>query len=55
VEEINMISIHIKTLYIDGMSCAACSAKIEKKLNKLESVKATLNLATEKCSLKQLM
>jgi Cu+-exporting ATPase len=36
-------------LKISGMSCAACSAKIEKKLNKLDGViKAAVNLATEK-------
>jgi len=36
-------------LAITGMSCAACAAKIEKKLNKLDGVKsATVNLAGEK-------
>ncbi|MDD3024137.1 MAG: heavy metal translocating P-type ATPase, partial [Syntrophomonadaceae bacterium] len=36
-------------LQISGMSCAACAAKIEKKLNKSEGVlKAIVNLATEK-------
>jgi len=39
-------------LKITGMSCAACSAKIEKKLNKLEGIeKATINLATERASI----
>lgn len=39
------------TLKISGMTCAACSARIEKKLNKLEGVtKAAVNLATEKAS-----
>ena len=38
-----------ETLEISGMSCAACSARIEKKLNKLEGVtKAAVNLAAEK-------
>jgi Cu+-exporting ATPase len=38
-------------LKITGMSCAACSAKIEKKLNKLDGIqKASVNLATEKAS-----
>jgi Cu+-exporting ATPase len=38
-----------ETLKISGMSCAACSARIEKKLNKLEGVtKAAVNLAAEK-------
>ncbi len=40
------------TLNISGMTCASCSAKVEKKLNKLEGVsKAAVNLATEKASI----
>ncbi len=35
-------------LAIGGMTCAACSARIEKQLNKLPGVEATVNLATEK-------
>ncbi|MEU6393133.1 heavy metal translocating P-type ATPase [Streptomyces sp. NPDC046939] len=35
-------------LAIGGMTCAACSARIEKKLNRLDGVTATVNLATEK-------
>ena len=39
------------TLKISGMSCAACSARIEKGLNALEGVKqANVNLAAEKAS-----
>ena len=34
-------------LGIGGMTCASCSARIEKKLNKLEGVTATVNFATE--------
>jgi Cu+-exporting ATPase len=42
---------NIVGLKITGMSCAACSAKIEKKLNRTEGVKkAAVNLATEKAS-----
>ncbi len=38
-------------LKISGMSCAACSAKIERRLNKLEGVRrATVNLATERAT-----
>jgi Cu+-exporting ATPase len=38
-------------LKITGMSCAACSAKIEKKLSKLRGVsKANVNLTTEKAT-----
>lgn len=40
------------TLLIDGMSCASCSAKIEKHLNELEGViEASVNLATSKATI----
>ena len=35
-------------LEIGGMTCASCAARIEKKLNKLDGVSATVNYATEK-------
>ena len=35
-------------LDISGMTCAACAARIEKKLNKLDGVRATVNYATER-------
>ena len=35
-------------LVIGGMTCASCAARIEKKLNKLGGVVATVNYATEK-------
>ncbi len=39
-------------LKISGMTCAACSARIEKKLNTLEGVKqANVNLTTERASI----
>jgi Cu+-exporting ATPase len=34
-------------LVIGGMTCASCAARVEKKLNKLDGVSATVNLATE--------
>jgi Cu+-exporting ATPase len=34
-------------LAITGMTCASCAARIEKRLNKLEGVEATVNFATE--------
>ncbi len=38
-------------LKVSGMSCAACSAKIEKKLGRTDGViKASVNLATEKAN-----
>ncbi len=35
-------------LSISGMTCASCANRIERKLNKLEGVTATVNYATEK-------
>ena len=35
-------------LEISGMTCASCANRIERKLNKLEGVTATVNYATEK-------
>ncbi|SDT26227.1 Cu+-exporting ATPase [Actinopolymorpha singaporensis] len=35
-------------LLIGGMTCASCAARVEKKLNKLDGVVATVNYATEK-------
>ena len=34
------------SLSIDGMTCAACAVRIEKKLNKLDEVRATVNYAS---------
>lgn len=34
-------------LDISGMTCASCAARIEKKLNKLDGVQASVNYATE--------
>ncbi|NJP65329.1 heavy metal translocating P-type ATPase [Streptomyces spiramenti] len=35
-------------LSIGGMTCAACAVRIEKKLNRMDGVTATVNYATEK-------
>ncbi|BBZ00882.1 carbonate dehydratase [Mycolicibacterium chitae] len=37
-------------LAIGGMTCASCAMRIEKKLNKLDGVTATVNYATEKAT-----
>ena len=37
-------------LQIGGMTCASCANRIEKKLNKLDGVEASVNYATEKAS-----
>jgi P-type Cu+ transporter len=34
-------------LELEGMTCAACAVRIEKKLNRLDGVDATVNFATE--------
>src|SRR5512132_1697193 len=43
-----------KTLRLDleRMTCASCAARIEKKLNKLEGVEATVNFATEQATVR---
>ncbi len=37
-------------LIIGGMTCASCAARIEKKLNRMDGVEASVNYATEKAS-----
>jgi Cu+-exporting ATPase len=39
-------------LDLEGMTCASCAARIEKKLNKLEGVDATVNFATERATIR---
>ncbi|QTZ94054.1 heavy metal translocating P-type ATPase [Streptomyces auratus] len=39
---------HGVELQIGGMTCASCAARIEKKLNRMEGVTATVNYATER-------
>ena len=34
-------------LQVGGMTCASCAARIEKKLNRMPGVSATVNFATE--------
>lgn len=38
------------SLDIEGMTCASCANRIQKKLNKVEGVSATVNYATEKAT-----
>ncbi|MFJ7065522.1 heavy metal translocating P-type ATPase [Streptomyces sp. NPDC101115] len=38
----------VTELTIGGMTCASCAARVEKKLNRMEGVTATVNYATEK-------
>jgi Cu+-exporting ATPase len=41
---------HEAELLIGGMTCASCAARIEKKLNKIDGVTASVNYATEKAT-----
>ncbi|MEV0228272.1 heavy metal translocating P-type ATPase [Nonomuraea sp. NPDC050786] len=38
-------------LVIGGMTCAACAARVERKLNRMEGVSASVNYATEKATI----
>ena len=35
-------------LAIEGMTCASCAARIEKRLSRIDGVEATVNYATER-------
>jgi Cu+-exporting ATPase len=37
-------------LDIDGMTCSSCAARVEKQLNKIDGVRASVNFATERAS-----
>jgi Cu+-exporting ATPase len=39
-------------LDLEGMTCASCAARIERKLNKLDDVEATVNFATEQATVR---
>ncbi|MBR7839694.1 heavy-metal-associated domain-containing protein [Actinospica durhamensis] len=37
-------------LEITGMTCASCAARIEKRLNRIDGVSASVNYATERAA-----
>jgi P-type Cu+ transporter len=39
-------------LELEGMTCASCAARIERKLNKLEGVEGSVNFATERATVR---
>jgi len=39
-------------LELEGMTCAACATRIERKLNRVEGVEATVNFATERATVR---
>ena len=39
-------------LDLEGMSCASCASSIERRLNELDGVEATVNLATEQATVR---
>ena len=45
------ISHTVIELAVGGMTCASCAARVEKKLNKLSGVVATVNYSTEKATI----
>jgi P-type Cu+ transporter len=47
--EANTHSEHVE-LPISGMTCASCANRVERKLNKLDGVQASVNYATERAS-----
>ncbi|WP_406058386.1 heavy metal translocating P-type ATPase [Streptomyces sp. NBC_01077] len=42
------VDVAVTELTIGGMTCASCAARVEKKLNRMDGVTATVNYATEK-------
>ncbi|MCW2811616.1 MAG: copper-translocating P-type ATPase [Friedmanniella sp.] len=46
------VASHAVQLDVSGMTCASCAARIEKKLNRMDGVRATVNYATERASVR---
>ena len=47
---VGMTTVDTVRLDIDGMTCTSCAMRVEKKLNKLDGVTASVNYATEKAT-----
>ncbi|MFE1523880.1 heavy metal translocating P-type ATPase [Schaalia turicensis] len=50
-EKLDAVPVAEVNLAISGMTCASCVARVEKKLNKLPGVRASVNLATDEARL----
>jgi Cu+-exporting ATPase len=48
VPSVDVLDRNVLDLDVTGMTCASCAARIERKLNKLDGVTASVNYATEK-------
>src|SRR4051794_8470653 len=46
-ERMTFDTVDVIDLDVSGMTCASCAARIERKLNKLDGVSASVNYATE--------
>ena len=40
----------VAELDLEGMTCASCAARIEKRLNRVDGAAATVNYATERAT-----
>ena len=48
---LSAVSTTTVTLAIDGMTCASCAGRIEKRLNRIDGVHASVNFATEQAAI----
>ena len=51
-EEMSLVESVEVDLDIGGMTCTSCAVRVEKKLNRLDGVEASVNYATETASIR---
>lgn len=49
-DDLRPVDLHRVTLDISGMTCASCATRIERRLNRVEGVQASVNYATARAS-----